>query len=77
MEASAFSLDMPHPHDDPIPNAARLRALGDLLARGIRRLARLRRQRILVESGATCLDLVAESSVTVPGAGNPQPEEAR
>ena len=77
MEASAFSLDMPHPHDDPIPNAARLRALGDLLARGIRRLARLRRQRILVESGATCLDLVAESSVTVPGAENPLPEEAR
>jgi hypothetical protein len=71
MEASAFSLDMPHPHDDPIPNAARMRALGDLLARGIRR------QRILAESGATCRDLVAESSVTVPGAGNPQPEEAR
>ena len=23
------------------------------------------------------IDLVAESSVTVPGAGNPQPEEAR
>jgi hypothetical protein len=77
MEASAFSLDMPHPHDDPIPNAARMRALGDLLARGIRRLDDIRRQRILAESGATCLDLVAESSVTVPGAGNPQPEEAR
>jgi hypothetical protein len=46
-----------------------MRAIGDLLARGIRRLARLRRQRILAESGATCLDLVAESSVTVPGAG--------
>ena len=77
MEASAFSLDMPHPHDDPIPIAARMRAIGDLLARGIRRLDDIRRQRILEESGATCRDLVAESSVTVPGAGNPQPEEAR
>jgi hypothetical protein len=77
MEASAFSLDMPHPHDDPIPNAARMRAIGDLLARGIRRLDDIRRQQIRVESGATSLDLVAESSVTVPGAGNPQPEEAR
>jgi hypothetical protein len=54
-----------------------MRALGDLLARGIRRLDDIRRQRILAESGATCLDLVAESSVTVPGAGNPRPEEAR
>jgi hypothetical protein len=54
-----------------------MQAIGDLLARGIRRLARLRRQRILAESGATCLDLVAESSVTVPGAGDPLPEEAR
>jgi len=71
MEASAFSLDMPHPHDDPIPNAARMRAIGDLLARGIRR------QRILADSGATCLDLVAESSVTVPVAESPRPEEAR
>jgi hypothetical protein len=58
-------------HHEPDTDPRRLRALGDLLARGIRR------QRILAESGATCLDLVAESSVTVPGAGNPQPEEAR
>ena len=64
-------------HPEPDIDHRRLRALGDLLARGIRRLARLRRQRILAESGATCLDLVAESSVTVPGAGNPLPEEAR
>jgi hypothetical protein len=54
-----------------------MRAIGDLLARGIRRLDDIRRQRILEESGATSLDPVAESSVTVPGAGNPQPEEAR
>ena len=64
-------------HHEPDTDPGRLRALGDLLARGIRRLARLRRQRILAESGATCLDPVAESSVTVPGAGNPQPVEAR
>ena len=77
MEASAFSLDMPHPHDDPIPNAARMRAIGDLLARGIRRLDDMRHRRIVAESAATSLDLVAEPSVTVPGAGNPPPEEAR
>ena len=63
-----LSHDSPHDHaTDP----RGLRAPGDLLARGIRR------QRILAESGATCLDLVADLSVTVPGAGNPQPEEAR
>jgi hypothetical protein len=56
-------------HHEPDTDPRRLRALGDLLARGIRRLARLRRQRILAESGATCLDLVADLSVTVPGAG--------
>jgi hypothetical protein len=64
-------------HHKPDTDRRHLRALGDLLARGIRRLARLRRQRIRAESRATCLDLVAESSVTVPGAGNPLPEEAR
>jgi hypothetical protein len=64
-------------HHEPDTDPRRLRALGDLLARGIRRLDDIRRQRILVESGATCLDLATDSSVTVPGAGNPQPEEAR
>jgi hypothetical protein len=64
-------------HHEPDIDPRRLRALGDILARGIRRLDDIRRKQIRVESGATCLDLVAESSVTVPGAGNPQPEEAR
>jgi hypothetical protein len=64
-------------HLEPDTDPRRLRALGELLAHGIRRLDDIRRQRILAESGATSLDLVAESSVTVPGAGNPQPEEAR
>jgi hypothetical protein len=64
-------------HHEPDTDPRRLRALGDLLARGIRRLDDIRRQRILAESGATCLDLVADLSVTVSGAGNPQPEEAR
>ena len=77
MEASAFSLNMPHPHDDPIPNAARMRAIGDLLARGIRRLDDMRHRRIVAESAATSLDLVAEPSVTVPGARSAPPEEAR
>mgnify|MGYP003338547132 FL=1 len=65
---------MTHHHE---PGTRRLRALGELLARGIRRLDGMRRQRILAESGATCLDLAAESSVTVPGADGPRPEEAR
>jgi hypothetical protein len=64
-------------HHEPNTDPRRLRALGDLLARGIRRFDDIRRQRILVESGATCLDLVADSSVTVAGAGNPLPAEAR
>ncbi len=63
-------------HPEPDIDPRRLRALGDLLARGIRRLDDIRRQRILAESGATCLDLVAESSVTVSGAEIPQPQEA-
>ena len=54
-----------------------MRAIGDLLARGIRRLDDMRYRRIVAESAATSLDLVAEPSVTVPGAVNPRPEEAR
>ena len=54
-----------------------MRAIGDLLAHGIRRLDDMRHRRIVAESAATSLDLVAEPSVTVPGAGNPPPEEAR
>jgi hypothetical protein len=56
-------------HHEPDSDPRRLHALGDLLARGIRRLEDIHRQQIRVESGATSLDLVAESSVTVPGAG--------
>ncbi|MFM1829914.1 MAG: hypothetical protein RLZZ558_254 [Planctomycetota bacterium] len=67
---------MTHAHDSG-SDIRRMHALGDILARGIRRLDDIRRQQIRVESGATSLDLVAESSVTVPGAGNRQPEEAR
>jgi hypothetical protein len=79
MEACAFSLDMPHPHDDPIPNAARMRAIGDLLARGIRRLddirRRTRREENLAADPATCLDLPAQSSVTVRHAATPRIKE--
>ena len=50
-------------HHTPDPDPQCLRALGELLARGIRRLDGMRRQRILAESGATCVDLAAESSV--------------
>jgi hypothetical protein len=54
-----------------------MRAVGDILARGIHRLDDMRHGRIVAESAATSLDLVAESSVTVPVAESPRPEEAR
>ncbi len=60
MEASAFSLDMPHPHDDPIPNAARMRAIGDLLV-----LPDLREER--VSSIDARPGLVRTVSIHVPG----------
>ena len=55
----------------------RIRAVGDILARGIRRFDDMRHGRIVAESAATSLDLVAEPSVTVPVAESPRPEEAR
>ena len=70
------TLDMPHQFEDPIPHAARMRAIGDLLARGIRRLDDIRRRsgddEILAVDPATCLDLQAESSVTVGHAAMPR-----
>jgi hypothetical protein len=67
---------MSHPDEDPIPHAARMRAIGDLLARGIRRLDDIRRrsgdEEILAVDPATCLDLQAESSVTVGHAAMPR-----
>ena len=75
------TLFMPDQIEDPIPHASRMRAIGDLLARGIRRLDDIRRrggdEEILAVDPATCLDLQAESSVTVPVAERPRPEEAR
>jgi hypothetical protein len=64
-------------HQDHATDPGRMRAVGDLLARGIRRLDDMRHGRIVAESVATSLDLVAESSVTVPVAESPRPEEAR
>ena len=70
------TLDMPDHIEDPIPHAARMRAIGDLLARGIRRLDDIRRrggdEEILAVDPATCLDLQAESSVTVGHAAMPR-----
>ena len=63
-------------HHEHATDPRRIRAVGDILARGIRRLDDMRHRRIVAESAATSLDLVAEPSVTVPGAGNPRPEEA-
>jgi hypothetical protein len=56
-----------------------MRAIGDLLARGIRRLDDIRRrsgdEEILAVDPATCLDLQAESSVTVRHAATPRIKE--
>lgn len=38
MEACASDPRLSHPDKDPIPNAARIRAVGGLLARGIRHI---------------------------------------
>jgi len=58
--------------DPSLPNAARMQAIGDLLARGIRRLNDMKRRKAREEIHAqvptTCLDLQPESSVTVPDA---------
>ena len=73
------TLDMPDQFEDPIPHAARMRAIGDLLARGIRRLDDIRRrtsrEEILAADPATCLDLPAQSSVTVRHAATPRIKE--
>jgi len=73
------TLDMPDQFEDPIPHAARMRAIGDLLARGTRRLDDIRRrsgdEEILAFDPATCLDLQAESSVTVGHAAMPRMKE--
>ncbi len=70
------TLGMSHANEDHIPNAARMRAIGDLLARGVRRLDDIRRrsddEEILAVDPATCLDLQAESSVTVGHAAMPR-----
>jgi hypothetical protein len=63
-------------HHEHATDPRRIRAVGDILARGIRRVDDIRHRRIVAESAATSLDLVAEPSVTVPGAGNPQSDEA-
>ena len=72
---------MSHPDEDPIPHAARMRAIGDLLARGVRRLDDIRRRsgddKILAVDPATCLDLQAESSVTVGHAETPRMQDRR
>ncbi len=58
-------------------DAPRLAAIGDLLARGLRRLDRLRRGGIPDGRAAACLDLQAGLSVTVPTADEPRMKEAR
>ena len=64
-------------HHDHATDPRRIGAISDTLVRSIRRLDDMRHGRIVAESAATSLDLVAESSVTVPVAERPRPEEAR
>ena len=85
MEAHASDLAMTQQPDrqlDPsLPNAARMQAIGDLLARGIRRLNDMKRQKAREEIHdqvpTTCLDLQPESSVTVPDAETPRMQDRR
>ena len=59
------------------PDGPRLAAIGELLARGIRRLGIMRRRGNPDGRAATSLDLQAGLSVTVPDAGEPRMKEAR
>ncbi len=68
------------PHDHTLadgPDVPRLAAIGDLLARGLRRLDDIRRRGIPDGRAAACLDLQAGLSVTVPAAGEPRMKEAQ
>ncbi len=63
-------------HHEHATDPRRIRTVGDRLARGIRRLDDIRRRsgddEILAVDPATCLDLQAESSVTVGHAAMPR-----
>jgi hypothetical protein len=59
------------------PDAPRLAAIGDLLARGLRKLDDIRRREIPDGRAAACLDLQAGLSVTVPAAVEPRMKEAQ
>ena len=68
------------PHDHTFadgPDVPRLAAIGDLLARGLRRLDRLRRGGIPDGRAATSLDLQAGLSVTLPAAVERRMKEAQ
>ena len=59
------------------PDGPRLAAIGDLLARGLRRLDDIRRRGNPDCRAAASLDLQAGLSVTVPAAGEPRMKEAQ
>jgi hypothetical protein len=59
------------------PDAPRLAAIGDLLARGLRKLDIMRRRGNPDGRAAASLDLQAGLSVTVPAAGEPRMKEAQ
>ncbi len=68
------------PHDHTLadgPDGPRLAAIGELLARGLRRLDRIRRGGNPNGPAAACLDLQAGLSVTVPAADEPRMKETQ
>jgi hypothetical protein len=67
---------MPTQDLDPRPEPDRLASVGDLLARGIRRLDEARRRGISPPHPPACLDLPGRLSVTVADAATPRTMEA-
>jgi len=68
---------MTHHYDhDAFPTDARIRAVGELLARGIRRLHQQRREGICANPARASLDLPAHPSVNAPGAPRACAKEA-
>jgi hypothetical protein len=68
------------PHEHTLadgPDGPRLAAIGELLARGLRRLDIMRRRGSSDGRAAACLDLQAGLSVTVPTAAEPRMKEAQ
>jgi hypothetical protein len=67
---------MTHQYHDAFPPDARIRAIGELLARGTHRLHQQRREGICANPARASLDLPAHPSVNAPGAPRARAKEA-